>query len=227
MSTLRERLANSPQLTVVCAGDSQVWGQGAAGWKQALPDFAAGELRRLPDTVPCFASMLGQYLALLRGDRQTSVINSGVGSTSVPCYLDHYWQEWVLSHKPDVVVFMSSINDWIADRKVSIDQYRRSLTELADDVFAMDSELVLVTESPILGSQYSGDHFYEDYINACRQVAQASPRIRLADANLRMKVFLADGDPAENARILFADGWHVSQAGHLIYLKTITDTLGL
>lgn len=228
MGSLRERVLTGQKLTVVCAGDSQVWGQGAAGWKQAMPDCVAGEPRRLPGSVPCFASMLGRCLREMRGSqKETAVINSGMGSTPVPKYLESFWDGMVMAHRPDVVILMSAINDWIEDRRVSLPDYRRALTRMADDVFAMGGELVMVTESPILGDQFSGEHYYDDYIGAFRQVAQANSRIRLADANLRMKAFLAEGDFEVNAQILYEDNWHVSQTGQFIYLKAVTDALGL
>lgn len=228
MTALRQRLLTQPKLTVVCAGDSQVWGQGARGWQQALPDFVAGEMRRLPEEVPGFVSLLRRYLLDLRGpDKDTRVINSGVGSTATKKYYAIYWQSMVLAHKPDVVIIMSAINDWLYDRDVSLDDYRKLLSQMINDVHAQDGEVVMVTESPILGTQFSEEHFYDDYIAVCRQVALANPRVRLADANQRMKDWLTQGDYQANTELLYEDNWHVSQLGQSIYLKAITDAIGL
>jgi hypothetical protein len=122
---------------------------------------------------------------------------------------------------------MSAINDWIHGDASGLDNYRRMLAKMTEELFSAGSEVVMVTESPILGAQYNGYHYYDDYIDAFRKAALANPRILLADANRRMKVFLADGDFEHNSRILFEDKWHVSQVGHFIYLKAITDAIGI
>lgn len=228
MALLKEKIIFQQHLTVVFAGDSQVWGQGAAGWRKAMPDFKAGELRRLPDTVPSFVAMFKRYLGETRGDeRESIVINSGVGSTPVYKYYECYWSKMVIAHKPDIVIIMSAINDWIHGDASGLDNYRRMLAKMTEELFSAGSEVVMVTESPILGAQYNGYHYYDDYIDAFRKAALANPRILLADANRRMKVFLADGDFEHNSRILFEDKWHVSQVGHFIYLKAITDAIGI
>ena len=91
MTALGKRLLAQQSLTVVCAGNSQAWGQGARGWQQALPDFVSGETRRLPEYVPSFVSLLRGYLQDLRvPDKDTRVINAGVGSTATNKYYALY-----------------------------------------------------------------------------------------------------------------------------------------
>jgi lysophospholipase L1-like esterase len=228
MADIRQRILTQPNLTVVCAGDSQVWGEGARGWLPAMPDVVAGDMRRLPESVPSFVALLSRSFRDLRPpDSKTLVINSGVGSTAVTKYYTQFWLPMVLAHQPDVVVVMSAINDWLYDRNVSLADYRRTLTQMINDVHQQGAEFVLLTESPILGTQFSENHYYDDYIALSRQVAQANPRVLLADANQRMKDWLAAGDYERNAAWLYEDNWHVTQLGQLIYFKTITDTLGL
>ena len=228
MDRIKNKIINQQKLTIVCAGDSQVWGQGAEGWRQAMPDFTVGELRRLPDSVPCFVSMLGWLFRKIRGSgKETRMINSGVGSTSTRKYMEYFWNDMVLSYKPDIVVIMSAINDWIENRNVGLNEYRMLLSKMSEDVFAIGGEVVMIVESPVQGAQYSGEHNYEDYIAVSRQVAFANPRIRLADSNQHMKKFLVNGDIQENAKFLFEDRLHVTQIGHFIYLKDVTDALDL
>jgi len=228
MNEIKQQILTQANLTVVCAGDSQTWGQGAAGWRRAMPDFIVGEKRRLPDSVPSYVAMLGRYLAQVRAmEMTTKVINSGVGSTSAQEYSQRYWQDMVLVHKPDVVTLMFAINDWIRARDNGLSEYTKVVSQMANDVFNSGGQVIMITQSPILGRQYNGKQHYDEYIEACRQVARADARIRLADANLRMKAFLADGDANANSDCLYEDKWHVAQAGHFIYLKTVTDVMGL
>ena len=133
----------------------------------------------------------------------------------------------MLAHKPDVVIMMSAINDWLRDRDVSLDDYRIGLTQMINDAHAQGGEFVMITESPILGTQFSEEHYYDDYIVVSRQVALANPRVRLADANQRMKNWLSDGDYRANTELLYEDNWHASQLGQFIYLRVITDAMGL
>ncbi len=121
---------------------------------------------------------------------------------------------------------MHAINDWLEDRHVDLDTYRHILHKMVDEAHDIQCDVVMMTESPILGSQYSGDHYYEHYIDAFRQVAESYPDVYLADANKMIKNSLLNGDPAYNARTMFDNNWHVSQIGHFIYLKAITNALG-
>lgn len=109
------------EFTVVFAGDSHTWGQGADEWKNALqPQFVAGELRRLPENIPCFVQLFGKYLKGRRAALpHTNIINSGYGCASTEIYLDQYWRRAVEVYHPDMVVLEFAINDWIQSRDVN------------------------------------------------------------------------------------------------------------
>lgn len=228
MFTIKEKIFLLDKLTVAFAGDSQLWGQGARGWKEAMPDVRTGEIRRLPKSVPTCTAMLEKHLTDIRGaDKETTVINGAVGSTPTDKYYELYFKEMVLNNKPDIVIMMHGINDWLFDRNVSVEDFRKNLIRMIDELNKCGASVVMMTQSPILGSKYSGEHYYEDYIETFRQVAKSDSRIKLADANMYMHKFLNDGDFEQNSKWLYEDNWHCSQLGQFIYLKSCTDAMGI
>ncbi len=91
MPTIKERILNSERLTVVCSGDSHTWGQCAQGQTEVMPDAQPGELRRLPDNIPCYTAMFGRYLQEIRGPhKETKIINSGIGNTPITRYYKEF-----------------------------------------------------------------------------------------------------------------------------------------
>lgn len=211
------------EFTVVFAGDSHTWGQGARGWRSALhPQFVAGEPRRLPESVPCFAQIFGQYLKGRRASpRKTNVVNSGYGCASTAIYLDRYWSRAVDAYHPDMVVLEFAINDWIQSKDVSLQDFGNNLNHMTDMAIGMGATPILLTVSPICGEQRIGDRFYREYIDQIYRVAEKRPDAVLADAYKRMSAFLDDGDRAMNEQALFDDVWHVNQTGHGLYCEAL------
>lgn len=228
MLSIKQKIFMMQKIKIVFAGNSQVWGQGARGWKDALPDIQQGEIRRLPNHVPSCVRMLERHLQEIRGvEKETIVINGAVGSTPTNQYYEKYFREMVLDHAPDIVPMMFAINDWIRDRNISLEQYRRNLIRMIEDLHDIGAHIIMITQSPVLGSQFSKDHYYPDYIDVFRKVAQAYPRIKLADANLYMQRFLSDGIFEQNAEWLYEDAFHCNQVGQFIYLKVCMEAMGI
>lgn len=229
MSNITERILKKENYTVVGAGDSHMWGEGASGWQDALdPAYVIGELRRLPREIPSFLSLFEKNITKLRNDiGTTSVINSGFGCASTKKYIECFWDEKVMVHKPDLVILEFAINDWIADRQVSVEEFRNNLEYMTSEVYRIGGDVMILTVSPILGDQNSEDHFYSDYIEASREFALKDNRVILADANINMEKYLARGNRQENEKILFEDVWHVTQIGHEIYCQSILESIDL
>jgi GDSL-like Lipase/Acylhydrolase. len=228
MLSIKEKIFQLENLKIVFSGDSQTWGQGARGWKEAMPDVRQGELRRLPKSVPTCASMLERHLTELRGaDKETIVVNSGVGSTAVNNYYDNYFKSMVLDEKPDIVIMMHGINDWLSDRDVSLELFRKNLILMKEELKNIGASVVMMSQSPVMGNPFSGDHFYDDYINEFRKVSLSDPFIRFADANILFKKFLSDGDYDQNVKWLYEDNFHCTQLGQYIYLKACTEAMGI
>lgn len=226
MLTIKEKIFTLDKLIVIFVGDSQFWGQGARGWKASMPDFKVGETRRLPKSVPTCASMLEKHLSEIRGpEKETIVINSAVGNTPTDKYFELYFKKMVLDNKPDIVIMMHAINDWLYDRNVSIECFRKNLVNMIDELHQTDTSVVMISQSPILGNKYSGENYYEDYITTFRQVAQSDSHIKFADANKYMQKFLSDGNFEQNSKWLYEDNWHCTQLGQFIYLKACTDAM--
>lgn len=220
---LKRLIGDKEELLVIFAGDSHTWGQGAEGWSTALkPGFVTGEWRRLPESIPCFAQLVAGYLRARRtGGKETYVINSGYGCASTKAYLRDYWYHGVEVYRPDIVVLEFAINDWLEDRDVSPDEFGGNLDRMVGMACGMGAVPILLAPSPILGSQYSGAHYYPDYIERIRAVARARKDAAFADANRLMADFLSGGDRDAREKLLFDDIWHVAQKGQELYCRAI------
>lgn len=210
-------LRSHAELLIVFAGDSHTWGQGADGWREALkPCFVAGEWRRLPVCIPSFAQLFHDYLKKLRpAPKNTYAINSGYGCASTKIYLRDYWFHAVEVYRPDIVVLEFAINDWIASNDVSVQEFGENLNVMISRCLEIGSAPILLTVSPINGSQWSGNNLYQDYINCIYSVAKDRPEAILADAHALMKHHLSQGGS------LFYDDWHVNQKGQELYCQAL------
>jgi hypothetical protein len=220
-----ELINTKPELLIVFAGDSHTWGQGATGWSDALkPAFVAGEWRRLPEHIPCFAQLFGEYMKRRRNVPLTTyTINSGYGCASTKVYLNDYWNHAVEIYKPDIVVMEFAINDWLSDRDVNIQDFGDNLNCMIDKCISMGSVPILLTVSPIRGSQYSGSHYYPAYIECIRTVACERPETVIADANKLMLRYLEDNGEMDGG--LFADDLHVAQPGQELYCRALIEAV--
>lgn len=151
------------------------------------------------------------------------IINSGVGSCDSGKYLQEYWESQVLRYKPRIVVVEAfSINDWL--QNVQVDKYKENLEMMINSIHNNGAEAILVTVSPIMGSQenLSGIR-YEEYIDASRQIAEKM-KVKVADANRRMKEVIKR---SKDEKGLFSDNWHVNEAGYILYYQCIAEEMGL
>lgn len=219
---IKSTINDKDELLIIFAGDSHTWGQGADGAEDALspPPVLGGEIRRLPHSIPCFASLFEDYVKVYRKDKKTQVLNFGFGCASTRKYLAQYWEQAVEKFAPDIVVIAFAINDWLVDPvspdDISIEEFKDNINEMIDRAKTLGTIPVLLTISPIRGSQYSNGHFYKDYIEAIRKIFATRDDVLLADANAVM---------AEVNQDLFYDDWHVNQKGHDIYFKTLKKTI--
>lgn len=225
LEKLNQKVLAKPELLIIFAGDSHTWGQGASGWGDALkPRFVGGEWRRLPEYVPSFPQLFWGYLKSRRpSPQETYMINSGYGCASTRIYLTEYWSRAVEVYQPDIVVLEFAINDWISDRNISVREFSDNLNIMIDKCVVMDSVPILLTVSPIRGSQFSGDHFYQDYIDCTRLVADKRPEAILADANERMSRYIDEDESHIHA--LFDDDWHVAQPGQDLYCRALIEAV--
>ncbi len=225
---IKNLVLNKEILTVVFVGDSHTWGEGADGWLTALtPPAVAGELRRIPDHIPCFAKLYTDYLKSVRPGKTTYGINSGVGSTATNKYLSAFWVQAVENYKPDLVVIEFAINDWLPHNKVSVAEFSRNLEYMIERANAIGAVPILLTVSPVLGPLEYERHYYPDYVEASRQVTVGREDVILADANKLMEAYLNSGDRAETEAKLYDDCWHVAQKGQELYLEALVAATGV
>ncbi len=151
------------------------------------------------------------------------VINSGIGSCDSGKYLEKYWESYVLQYKPDIVVVEAfSINDWL--QAITLKKYRENLEMLFKSIRDHGARPLLLTVSPILGTQVNRAGIgFDEYIHASRQAA-AGMKVQIADANRAMKEII---EKDKNEESLFSDAWHVNKAGNSIYYECIARELAL
>lgn len=223
---IKNIIDNKEELVVIFAGDSHTWGQGADGAEDALapPPVLGGEIRRLPQDIPCFAALFANHIKALREDKKTHVLNFGFGCASTRKYLTQYWEQAVERFTPDILVIAFAINDWLVDPvspdDISVEEFKKNINEMIDKAKALGTIPVLLTISPVRGSQYSKGHFYKDYIEAIRTISATRNDVLLADANAVMMDINQD-----LYQDIFYDDWHVNQKGHDIYFQTLRKTL--
>jgi lysophospholipase L1-like esterase len=225
-------IENNEELLVIFAGDSHTWGQGANGAEEALepPPVLGGEIRRLPQNIPCFAALFADYIKAFRKGKKTYALNFGFGCSSTRKYLAQYWQQAVERFKPDILVITFAINDWLVDPvspdDVSLEEFKKNINEMIDRAKALGTIPVLLTVSPIRGTQYSNGHYYQDYIEGIRSISALRGDVLLADANKDMTEYIRENGRESNNDIFF-DDWHVNQKGHQIYFEALKKTLSI
>ena len=154
-----------------------------------------------------------------------AVINAGVGSCAAREYLDVYWNDYVAACRPDIVLAEAhTINDWLRPNppEYSADAMRA----LIDETRALGAKPIVMTVSPILGSQNNAwtGLPYDDYIEASRQAAR-DRNTPLVDANAAMEAALRDMTEEERSAYFYSDGWHVNSLGHGMYARLALDEL--
>lgn len=228
---IKNLIDNKEELLVIFAGDSHTWGQGADGAEDALvpPPVLGGELRRLPQDIPCFVGLFAKHIKEIRENKKTHVLNFGFGCASTRKYLAQYWEQAVERFSPDILVIAFAINDWLVDPvspdNISIKEFKNNINEMIDRAKTLGTIPVLLTISPIKGSQYSNGHFYKDYIEAIRKVFVSRNDVLLADANAAMMNIDQNFNIKFRYQDIFYDDWHVNQKGHDIYFETLKKTM--
>lgn len=154
---------------------------------------------------------------------EVAVLNSGVGSCTVSKFLSEYWDNYVqVFHPYAAALEPHTINDWLTGETPA--EYHRHLRALANKFRTSGCEAVMMTVSPILGSQDIPFNkiSYPSYIEESRRVA-VECGISLCDTNAVMGIRLK-GLTDEKARsLLFNDNWHVNELGHRIYAEALYD----
>ena len=154
-----------------------------------------------------------------------AVINCGIGSCPTFRYHREYWQDYVVSLKPDIVLAEAhTINDWLSGD--SPETYRKNLSGLLADFQSLGAKTVLMTVAPIGGvqklPQTAGK--YDAYVTASRLAAGDSGAI-LCDANAVMQRMLDGMTSEQGFSYLLNDNWHPNDRGHGIYAALLAQAL--
>ena len=156
---------------------------------------------------------------------KVAVINCGIGSCPTFRYLTEYWNDYVVSLKPSLVILEPhTINDWLAADPPSV--YGQRLKEMIDRLRDMNCGVVMMTVSPIAGPQDVPFNkiLYSDYVEESRKVAKIC-NVPVCDANAVMNSQIKGLTEDEAFKLLFNDNWHVNAYGHSIYAREVFQTL--
>ncbi len=162
-------------------------------------------------------------IELYSGD--AAVVNCGIGSCPTFKFYTDYWDTYVTELRPSVVVLEPhTINDWLAGDPPSV--HNKRLKSMVEKLRAADCDVVMLTVSPILGSQDIPFNkvAYNLYVEEGRRVANECG-ISICDANAVMTRRMEGLTEDESRSLLFNDNWHVNELGHRIYAESAYDTL--
>jgi lysophospholipase L1-like esterase len=208
------------KLKVIFFGDSICFGQGVAthlGW------------------VPRLSQDLHQLAESLAFDLDVS--NPSVCGSTTRQALERISFD-LQSHRPDMVVVQFGLNDcniWETDlglSRVSPRAFEANLHEIIDRAIRFSARKVFLhTNHPTMRRQSllpNSNVAYEQQ-NACynqivRDVAQCHSAVQLNDIEEAVKAW-TKGDLALTARLVLADGLHLSREGHDFYFRTVRPAL--
>lgn len=185
--------------------------------------------------ITTFSDLLANDLSYHGKD--VKIINAGVGGNTTKMAQARFEKD-VLSVKPDVVVIMFGINDAAVDvwkdppadkPRVSLEDYRRNLTEMIRDLKEQGARVVLMTPNPIYWSEttlrlygkppYQPDDvdgfnvLLRDYNTALEEIAKTE-EVGLVDVFAAFEAY--DAEPKHKAGSLNSDGMHPGDPGHRI-----------
>jgi acyl-CoA thioesterase-1 len=171
--------------------------------------------------------MLGAALEEQFGPEVTTV-NAGVNGNTTRQALERIGYD-VQVHEPDVVVVQFGLNDcnrWESDGglpRVSADAFEMNLIEIVDRCRAAGAKAVIVnTNHPTRkGLPYDGDN--SSYNDRIRRAGEARPTVVVSDIECAFGTAVAKGMPLES--LLLADGVHISEDGHGLYVDSLRDLL--
>ena len=155
-------------------------------------------------------------------------MNAGVNRNTTRQALERIGYD-VQVHVPGVVVVQFGLNDcnrWESDGglpRVSADAFEMNLIEIVDRCRAAGAKAVIVnTNHPTRkGSPYDGDN--SSYNDRIRRVGKARPAVVVVDMERVFGTAVANGVPLES--FLLADGVHISEDGHGLYVDSLRDFL--
>jgi len=154
-----------------------------------------------------------------------AMINCGIGSCTTSHFTKQFWTNYVINYKPYCIIMEPhTINDWLAGAPP--EEYKQSLTTMINSCKMIGAEIILLTVSPIMGSQsypYNSVD-YSDYIESSREVANET-NILIADAHREMVKICLNLSVDQQNVLLFNDPWHVNEKGHQIYAKIAFEKL--
>lgn len=179
------------------------------------------------------------WLDLLTETFRWHLVNSGVPGNTTAKAMERI-QADVLDHRPDLVLVSFGMNDHVMHGKnkpqVGLPQFSQHLAAMADNIRKVGAEPVFVTTHAIVeGSAGEKENYYynrhdpafyadvggalawlDNYMEAVRTVG-SEMGVRVADVR-------KESDKTDS-RQLTTDGVHLSEIGHLVYNKVVSDLL--
>lgn len=178
-----------------------------------------------------------------RSTRPPEIINAGVGGNSSANLLLRLDRD-VLSRHPDIVVLLVGTNDMLNPaRLVSLQVYRKNLSELVTRIATSGAQLLLLTAppcyAPYLLSRHDPALFKGEEPNEKIRAANAIIRTIAQERKIPLvdlyPVFAEIGAVGENADSLLRninnsgakDGVHPTPAGYQVMARKVAETMRL
>lgn len=147
------------------------------------------------------------------------VINAGIGGDTaegMSARLEHD----VLAFKPTMVTFNAGAND--ALKGVSLEEYSRAVTKIADRLQAEKIPLVILTTA-IYGEKHAAAEKTLDAYNEFLRRLAKERNLKLADVNV---LFQEARKTKGESSVMESDGVHPNMEGQRLFARAVLDALG-
>jgi lysophospholipase L1-like esterase len=155
------------------------------------------------------------------------VIGAGISGHKSNQMLERL-QSDVLDKKPDWMTLSCGVNDvWHGDRGVSLEDYKKNITEIVDRCSKAGVKVVILTATPIKENENDNNRKLAGYNEFLKGLA-AERKLPLADLNAAMWEELnKPTQPRPVGDFLTSDGVHMNPLGDEIMATGVLEAFGL
>ncbi len=179
-----------------------------------------------------FIKEIYEYLIKNHGDKRVKIFNCGVPGDCAYKAVGRIYGD-CLSYNPDKVFIMFGVNDIGREffnlsepssedkKRESLEDYKKTMTELITTIENHNSEVVLMTPTPVIEKRTKTDgcnKALEDCIAFLRETAK--------NKNLKLIDLYSVMSSVDNSSLIKLDGVHPTEEGHHMMAQIILKELG-
>lgn len=160
----------------------------------------------------------------------------GVKATAIPAGISGHKSDQmlerlerdVLNKKPDWMTLSCGVNDvWHGEKGVSLDQYKKNITQLVDRCQKAEVKVMILTATMIGEDEPNANNqklaAYNDFLRSLAKEKQCL----LADLNADMQAAVAASADKKGGKLLTSDGVHMNPAGNRMMATGVLEAFGL